>query len=169
MSSKPSISVFPDPWSAIRHRSHSSVSIPFFPAKLPKIQLWSVPFRFTPAIAVAGHWFHKRRPFAIGVMASGSSVGGAIYPIVLQRLIPKVGFPWAVRVMAFITMGCLAVSCVSIKTRLTPKVRRGWREGLVDLSGFKEPTFCLACFATFMWAAGLPRISYFCAHQSFTY
>ncbi|KAK7448846.1 hypothetical protein VKT23_013575 [Stygiomarasmius scandens] len=105
---------------------------------------------FTPAIAVAGHWFHKRRPFAIGVMASGSSVGGAIYPIVLQRLIPKVGFPWAVRVMAFITMGCLAVSCVTIKTRLKPKVRRSWREGLVDLSGFKEPTFCLACFATFI-------------------
>ncbi|KAK7448847.1 hypothetical protein VKT23_013576 [Stygiomarasmius scandens] len=105
---------------------------------------------YTPVVAVIGHWFHKRRPFAIGVIASGSSIGGVIYPIVLQRLIPKVGFPWAVRVMAFINMGCLAVSCLTIKTRLKPTVRRSWRQGLVDLNGFKEPTFCLACAATFI-------------------
>ncbi|KAF5337672.1 hypothetical protein D9758_013003 [Tetrapyrgos nigripes] len=120
---------------------------------------------FTPAVAVAGHWFNKKRPFAIGVMATGSSVGGVVCPIILQQLIPKVGFGWAVRVMAFVVMGCLIVSCVTIKTRPTLKSRlgvdavtagAGKREqkrisitDLVDLSGFKDPKFCLACATTF--------------------
>jgi len=122
----------------------------------------ALPFRYTPVVAVIGHWFYKKRPFAIGVIASGSSIGGVIYPIVLQRLIPKVGFPWAVRVMAFINMGCLAVSCLTIKTRLKPTVRRSWRQGLVDLSGFKESTFCLACAATFMWEG--VQCGWLCTH-----
>ncbi|KAF5337677.1 hypothetical protein D9758_013004 [Tetrapyrgos nigripes] len=129
---------------------------------------------FTPAITVAGHWFDKKRPFAIGVMASGSSVGGVVCPIILQRLIPKVGFGWAVRVMAFVVLGCLILSCVTIKTRLPPKSRLdrfdagaagarvgareaggegqkgAWRTSLVDLTGFKDPKFCLACAATFI-------------------
>ncbi|KAF5337680.1 hypothetical protein D9758_013009 [Tetrapyrgos nigripes] len=129
---------------------------------------------FTPAVAVAGHWFNKKRPLAIGVMATGSSVGGVVCPIILQRLIPKVGFGWAVRVMAFVVLGCLILSCVTIKTRLLPRSRLGlvdvgaagagvgvreaggegqkgaWRSGLVDLTGFKDPKFCLACAATFI-------------------
>ncbi|THU95498.1 monocarboxylate permease [Dendrothele bispora CBS 962.96] len=105
---------------------------------------------FTPVVAAAGHWFHRRRPFAIGVMVSGSSLGGVIYPIVLQRLIPTVGFPWAVRVIAFINLGCLIVSCATVKTRFRSKPGQNWREGLVDLSGFRDPAFCLACVATFI-------------------
>ncbi|KAF5337652.1 hypothetical protein D9758_013010 [Tetrapyrgos nigripes] len=124
---------------------------------------------FTPAITVAGHWFNKNRPIAIGVIATGASVGGVIYPIILQQLIPKIGFGWAVRVMAFVVLGCLSVSCVTIKTRLLPTSLLGrgagtgvgtagagegqkgaWRSGLVDLTGFKDPKFCLACAATFV-------------------
>ncbi|THV02592.1 MFS general substrate transporter [Dendrothele bispora CBS 962.96] len=104
---------------------------------------------FVPSIDVLGHWFNRQRPLAIGIVASGSSLGGVVYPILLERLIPKVGFPWAVRIMAFINLGCLALSCVTIKDRPT-KRGRIWQEGIVDLTGFRDVKYCLACVATFI-------------------
>jgi hypothetical protein len=42
---------------------------------------------------------------------SGSSVGGIIYPIMLNNLFnSSVGFAWGVRASAFLTLGLLAVA-----------------------------------------------------------
>lgn len=50
-------------------------------------------------LSVQSHWFEKRRSLAVGVVASGSSVGGICFPIMLNKLIanPNVGFDTAVR------------------------------------------------------------------------
>jgi hypothetical protein len=34
----------------------------------------------------------KRRPLAYGVVATGSSVGGVIFPLIVKKLLVKVGF-----------------------------------------------------------------------------
>ena len=47
---------------------------------------------FYPALGDVSTWFFKRRAFALGVMASGSSMGGVILPIMIERLLPRVGF-----------------------------------------------------------------------------
>ncbi|KAF5377407.1 hypothetical protein D9757_009694 [Collybiopsis confluens] len=47
---------------------------------------------FFPAIALMSHWFKLRLPYAVGCVVSGSSLGGILYPIILGRLIPRVGF-----------------------------------------------------------------------------
>lgn len=57
---------------------------------------------FLPAVSVIPHWFKKRRAFAMGIGAAGSSVGGVVYPIAINKLIPMVGFPWSVRIAAFL-------------------------------------------------------------------
>jgi nitrate/nitrite transporter NarK len=49
-------------------------------------------FIFYPALGDVSTWFFKRRAFALGIMASGSSMGGVILPIMIERLIPQVGF-----------------------------------------------------------------------------
>ncbi|KAH6955956.1 major facilitator superfamily domain-containing protein [Ilyonectria sp. MPI-CAGE-AT-0026] len=41
---------------------------------------------FTPCIAVVGHFFHVRRGLATGIASTGGSVGGIIFPLLLQRL-----------------------------------------------------------------------------------
>lgn len=50
-------------------------------------------------LSVQSHWFEKRRSLAVGIVASGSSVGGICFPIMLNKLIanPDVGFATAVR------------------------------------------------------------------------
>jgi hypothetical protein len=37
------------------------------------------------------HWFFKRRGLALGIVTSGSSVGGVVWPIMINHLIIKVG------------------------------------------------------------------------------
>jgi MFS family permease len=41
---------------------------------------------YTPATAVVGHWFLKRRGTATGIVSTGVGLGGVIYPIMLNRL-----------------------------------------------------------------------------------
>ncbi len=42
---------------------------------------------FTAASGVVPHWFHKNLGLAFACMASGSSIGGTIFPIILKNLI----------------------------------------------------------------------------------
>ncbi|KAI0943342.1 hypothetical protein AcW1_002526 [Taiwanofungus camphoratus] len=104
---------------------------------------------FNPALAVIGHWFKRKRAYAIGIVASGSSVGGVFFPIMLQRLIASVGFPWAVRAAAFICLGCLTGSCLLIRTRLPPSRNLSLR-GLIDLDGFRDWKYVLAGIGAFL-------------------
>ena len=107
-------------------------------------------FSFTPAVAIASHWFKRKRAYVIGIVTSGSAVGGIVYPIVLQRLITSLGFGWAVRISAFITMACLIISSLTIRTNL-PLRKEFTLAGAVDLSGFLDPRYVLATVGAFLW------------------
>lgn len=98
-------------------------------------------------------WFFKKRSAAFGVMVSGSSMGGFVMPIMIEQLIPKIGFPWTMRVVAFIFLGLLSMACATVKSRLPPRPKP-----LVIndyLSGFKEPTFLLLMIANFLFYWGM--------------
>lgn len=48
--------------------------------------------RFFPAANVITHWFRRRVAYALGCVIAGSGVGGIVFPIMLTRLIPRIGF-----------------------------------------------------------------------------
>ncbi|KAI0644764.1 monocarboxylate permease [Trametes meyenii] len=104
---------------------------------------------FNPAVAVLGHWFRKRRALAIGLTTGGSASGGVILPIILEKLIPAVGFGWAVRIVGFILLGLLVISCVTIRTRLPLSGHLSFRTA-IDLGGFKDPRYTLASIGAFL-------------------
>ncbi len=111
---------------------------------------------FIPSVAIVGTYFSTKRSLALGIAATGSSVGnenlpygsqmghltltgGVIYPIVLRELIRKIGFGWAVRVMAFIMLGTLLIPIAVMKTRLPPR-----KSGpVVDLAALRDPPFAI--------------------------
>jgi MFS family permease len=39
---------------------------------------------FIPAVSVVAHHFRKRRAMAMGIVVSGSSCGGIVFPIMLK-------------------------------------------------------------------------------------
>ncbi|KAL1920215.1 uncharacterized protein VTP21DRAFT_1361 [Calcarisporiella thermophila] len=104
---------------------------------------------FTPALAVIGQWFDKRRAYAIGIVASGSSLGGVVFPIMLHQLLSRVGFGWAVRIMAFFVLGCLSISILTVKSRLPSQCPKSLIQ-LIDFGGFRDVRYTLAVIGAFL-------------------
>lgn len=98
---------------------------------------------FLPAASCISHFFSRRRATALGVFATGSSIGGVVYPILLNKTFNSgVGFAWGVRISGFLTIFLLCIACLTLDTRLP--VRKGGK--LLDFSVFKDPI--LAVFST---------------------
>jgi len=76
---------------------------------------------YLPAISIVSHYFQKRRALAIGIVQSGSSTGGVVFPILLNNLFVKVGYVWAVRITGFIMLGLLTMANILASPRLAPK------------------------------------------------
>ncbi|CAK7274151.1 hypothetical protein SEPCBS119000_006022 [Sporothrix epigloea] len=72
----------------------------------------------TPAYACIAHFFNVRRGLATGIASASGGVGGIVFPILLQQLLPRLGFPWTTRILAFILLGLSIPSNLWLRTRL---------------------------------------------------
>lgn len=106
---------------------------------------------FVPCVAILPSYFTTKKALAQGLAASGSSLGGIIYPILFQKLQPRIGFGWATRVMAFVILVTLVVPIWCMKMRVKPAAARR----LIDLSGWREASFSLFSIAEFFGFMGL--------------
>ncbi|OUM55463.1 hypothetical protein BVG19_g5004 [[Candida] boidinii] len=77
-----------------------------------------------PLMGVVSHWFKKKRAMAMGLATLGGSVGGIVFPLMLNSLYSRVGFVWAIRILAFLCLGFLCLSFLMIKERLSANVSR---------------------------------------------
>ncbi|KAJ3496397.1 hypothetical protein NLG97_g2686 [Lecanicillium saksenae] len=68
-----------------------------------------------PSLNVIPGWFDRRRGTAFGILATGSSVGGVIFSLVVNRLSARLGFGWAIRVCALLILFLMAISSLTIK------------------------------------------------------
>ncbi|KAJ4859560.1 major facilitator superfamily domain-containing protein [Trichoderma breve] len=76
---------------------------------------------FQPALNSIATWFTTKRGAAYGLLATGSSLGGVIFPIMVSRLIDEVGFGWSMRISAFLILALLIVAILTVKTHNPPK------------------------------------------------
>ncbi|KAK0611376.1 major facilitator superfamily domain-containing protein, partial [Immersiella caudata] len=105
---------------------------------------------FTPATAVVGTYFVRRRALAMGIGAAGTATGGLIFPVIAQRLMESVGFAWTVRVMGCVVVGNAVVILACSRARLAGR-RRG---DLFAWRAFGERSYTLFCVGMFLnwWA-----------------
>lgn len=102
---------------------------------------------FTPGIAIVASYFKRKRAFALAVAATGTGTGSIIFPACVQYLIPKVGFPWAVRCAAFVALAISALAVALMRPRLKPR-----RSGpLVEWGAFREAPYILFTLGLFIW------------------
>ncbi|KAB8298722.1 hypothetical protein EYC80_000897 [Monilinia laxa] len=105
-----------------------------------------------PAFTTAAQYFSKYRGLAMGIVVSGSSLGGVIWPIALNKLLIEVGFGWAVRIVAFIELPLLIIGCLSIRP---PIQKIDHPKAKLDFSCIKNPILILLATGFFLVYFGL--------------
>ncbi|KAF7563454.1 hypothetical protein G7046_g698 [Stylonectria norvegica] len=108
---------------------------------------------FQPALSTIGGWFSTRRGAAFGILSTGSSLGGVIFPIMVSRLIREVGYGWAMRICAFLILGLLVVANLTVRNFHTPKPQKMTTTLL--LKPFHEVQFVLVMLGFFFFTYGI--------------
>lgn len=114
---------------------------------------------FCPIIALISTYFSKRRALAISVQASGAATGGMVFPAIAQSLLTRIGFPWTVRVMAFVMLFNAALIMALVRERRDLPRTAG--RPLVDLVAFKELPYTLFTIGTFLTLWGVYYAYYY--------
>jgi MFS family permease len=105
---------------------------------------------FCPTVSLVATYFSTRRSLAMAITASGGATGGIIFPLIAQQLLPRIGFGWTVRTMAFVILFNTIVILSIARVRLPPR-----KTGpIVEWSAFREPPYMLFCIGMFfnLWA-----------------
>ncbi len=100
---------------------------------------------FCPTISMVSTYFSKKKSLAMGLVASGTATGGLVFPVVVQQLLPKIGFPWTVRIIGFVMVAIMSVTLTFTKPRLPPR-----KSGpLVEWAAFRELPYALFSIGIF--------------------
>ncbi|KAI1121798.1 major facilitator superfamily domain-containing protein [Nemania abortiva] len=96
----------------------------------------------TPAMGSVAHWFSERRGLASGIAFTGGGVGGVLFPLMMQSLLPQVGWAWSIRILGFILLILCAISVAFCQSRVPPRngPHTTWRDTLPDLRIFLDGT-----------------------------
>lgn len=116
---------------------------------------------FMPAVAVISSYWKRNKALALALAGSGSGVGSVIFPLIVQRLQPTLGFPGAVRVQGYIALAFAIIINLLLRPRLPPR-----RSGpLIEWHAFLELPYVLFTIGMFLifWAL------YFCSFYINTY
>ncbi|SGY17944.1 BQ5605_C015g07934 [Microbotryum silenes-dioicae] len=77
---------------------------------------------YAPIYVWLSQWFQARRALAGGTIFAGAGVGGFAFPLILNALLPPLGFRWTLRLFALITLIICGLSVHLLQPRL-PSVR----------------------------------------------
>lgn len=120
------------------------------------------------------HWFNVRRGTASGFAFTGSGLGGVIFPLMMQALLPKVGWGWTMRIVGFVLLVLCILSVSLSRSRLPPRKGNAtsWRDMMPDPRIFWDGTGAMAVTTAGVflveWAYFIPIAyvpSYYLARQ----
>jgi predicted MFS family arabinose efflux permease len=77
---------------------------------------------------------------------SSAAIAGIILPIAMRRLFVQYGFGWAIRILAFLSLGSLIIANILLRPRTKPDAVE---RKLFDFGCLKELRFLLLCAAVF--------------------
>ncbi|CAI7603223.1 unnamed protein product [Penicillium pancosmium] len=99
-----------------------------------------------PAMAAVTQYFDKKAGAALGLVISGSSIGGVVIPIALSKMLnsTNLGFGWSIRIIGFLLIPLLSFSCITVRSRLPPR-----KSAFLLPAAFKDRTYCMVIAALF--------------------
>ncbi|KAE8443640.1 hypothetical protein EG329_001498 [Mollisiaceae sp. DMI_Dod_QoI] len=124
---------------------------------------------FTPSVAAVGHFFNRKRGTATGIATAGGAVGGVVFPLLLESLIPRVGFAWSTRILGFIILFLSIIGILLVRSNVPPS--RTAKSPHPDFRILAQPAFFFTVVGSFLmeWALFVPLtyITSYALHSSF--
>ncbi|VUC28136.1 unnamed protein product [Clonostachys rosea] len=111
---------------------------------------------FQPSLSCIGGWFNVKRGAAFGILSTGSSIGGVIFPIMVQKLIKEVGYGWAMRICAFLILFLLIIANLTVRARHPPRPQAMTRAQMIKPFHELEFLFLLGGFFCFTYGIFVP-------------
>lgn len=134
---------------------------------------------YIPAITLVPSYFSTKRALAMGVASIGSSLGAALYPLMFERLQPRIGYPWAMRTIGFVALLLCSVATAVAKPRLKrapvgsgPSASRWSLAGLRQLAHdaqLLDPRYVIQCVAIFFSNLGFFQPLYYLQSYAMTH
>lgn len=104
---------------------------------------------YVAAMGVGPQWFTKRRGMALGIIASGSGIGGLIIPFIMTSINANLGPGWTYRILGFICLFFDILACFFIRERNPPAVRQRKKlSQIINFAVFKNSDFVLFAIAS---------------------
>jgi MFS family permease len=91
------------------------------------------------------HWFAKRQGVALGIVSSGTCVGGLILPCIITPLNRTLGVAWSFRIMGLINFATCLTASIFFKDK-NPREKKSLGS-IVDFSVFRNKNFLIWCLA----------------------
>ncbi|KAK7418598.1 hypothetical protein QQZ08_011182 [Neonectria magnoliae] len=107
---------------------------------------------FQPSVTCVVGWFNHKRGAAFGILFTGSSIGGVVFPIIVSRLISEVGYGWAMRISAFLMLFLLVIANLTVRPFHSPHPQTVTRAQL--LKPFTEIEFLCTTAGFFFFSYG---------------
>ncbi|KAI8340150.1 major facilitator superfamily domain-containing protein [Chlamydoabsidia padenii] len=89
-------------------------------------------FMYYTSLFITPQWFTKRKGLALGILASGTGIGGLIFPFVMTSVNNSLGVHWTYRVLGLMCFVMDLMACGLIKEN--PKMKRPQGEKKKKLS-----------------------------------
>ena len=95
----------------------------------------------------------------MGLVASGSSIGGIIWPIMIDSLLKKVGFGWTLRISGFLALALLSIANILVVERKELRGTTAAAKAQMKAAGtpisFTEPRYLFLAAAFFFIYFGM--------------
>ncbi|ORX53124.1 MFS general substrate transporter [Hesseltinella vesiculosa] len=120
---------------------------------------------YTSQQIVVSGWFDGRKGIALGLIASGSGLGGLIIPFIMSPINNRLGPDWTFRILGFVCLAMDGMACLMIKEfpdqeRQSEKKNQKLRE-IIRLSVFKSGNYWLWMIASCITLLGYFNPFYF--------
>ncbi|KAF2097509.1 MFS general substrate transporter [Rhizodiscina lignyota] len=104
---------------------------------------------YIPSLALISGSFKRRRAIASGIVTCGIGIGGVIYTAAFQSLLPRVGFAWTVRVLAFMALVVFGLSIPALLISTSGQKRSQTTRKIFDVNALKDGPFLVYSLASF--------------------
>ncbi|KAI9254636.1 major facilitator superfamily domain-containing protein [Phascolomyces articulosus] len=125
-------------------------------------------FLYVSAMAIPPQWFNRRRGLGLGIVTSGSGIGGVILPFIMTSLSKNLGIAWTYRILGFIYLALNSITCILVKEKYPrnkkiksaddgeeqPVIAPPTLKEIFDFSVLKDSTFVLWMVASMISTLG---------------